>query len=148
MRLLEHIVYQQRPDDLGQLVAKRQVLFRINVYSIDVAGSDDTAGIEEMTIGFFADLPIRSGQAKALSLTTFKLRRNRPLGRLNSRGSHHQYLGHRHSGLNRRCADRRDKRENALRGMPCIVLVHGLEVVGTEHQDDKLKRRVYLDPLS
>ena len=80
-------------------------------------------------------------------LAAFELRSDRALRGLDRRRGNNQYCGHWHARLDRRGADCRNQGCDALRGMPSVVFVHGLEIVGAQHQDHQRQRRVGLDAL-
>src|SRR5437899_2181639 len=85
--------------------------------------------------------------AAPASVGAEELRRDRPARRSDGRRRHHQNVRTRHPRLDRGAANGANERRHPLRRVPRIVLMHGLEVVGTEHDDHERQRRVDLDTL-
>jgi len=141
------ILRQQWFDEPGQRRSKCQVLVGVKVDAIHLAGGDYASRIEEMAGDLFTNLPIRRGQANAPSFPTPEFLCNWSFWLPDFRRRDNQYGRYGHAGFNRRPSDRIYKGENALRRIPCVVIVRGLEVIGPEHEQNKAQRRVNLDAL-
>ncbi len=123
------------------------MLIDIEVYTIADARPDHAPSVEEVTPFLRRDLLERFRESDALLLGPEKLGGDGSLGRPDRRRCHDQDLRSGHSRLDRSPTDGPHDRGHPERRELGVIRVHGLEVVGPEHDDDHRQRRVDLDPL-
>jgi hypothetical protein len=107
----------------------------------------DATRIEERASHLLGDARECRREAGALSFRVVELGRDRAARRRDRRRRDDENRRHRHPRFDRRTADGGDQSGDALRRVPRGVIVHRLEVVGAEHEDDQGQRRVDLDAL-
>src|SRR5262245_1868505 len=87
------------------------------------------------------------GESNAFLRGACELSSDWPFWLLNRRRSNDENPGNRHPWLDRRSADCVNQRGHSLRRVPCMMGMHRLKVVGAQHEDDHIERRVDLDTL-
>src|SRR5207249_4981030 len=115
---------QQRPYELGQRVTKRRVLVGVKMHAVHHAGASHLCGVKERTLLLGRDLLVGLSKTDASLFSPLELRGDQPLRPLDRRRCHDKDLRDWHVRFNRGAPNGADYRCQALRRVPCVVLMH------------------------
>ena len=114
------------------------MLVGIQMDTVDPARGGDRARIKEIALQGIGDIAISRRQTHTFGVTSHKLRRDRPLGGLDRRGSDHQNGRDRHPRFNGGLSDGPNENGDPLGHMPRRVGMHRLKIVCAQHQDHQV----------
>src|SRR6185436_6277812 len=128
---------QYRANDVRHRETEPLMLIGVQVHAVDATRRRHRPGIEELAVALLRNGGQRRRQPHGLVCGTFELWSDRALGLLNRWWRDDENGGHGHARLDRRRTNSLHERSHALRRMRRRELVHRLEVIGAEHEDDE-----------
>jgi hypothetical protein len=123
------------------------MLINIEVHSVNGACFHNRASVKEYAPVIEGDLLVFSGQTLASLYTALKPFCHRAFRVCDCWWSNNHDSWHLHARFNRRMTNGSNDGTDTLSGLLCIELVHGLKIIGAQHQDEEIQRRVCFDAL-